>query len=443
MIVEIAVPAAGESVSEATIGAILIASGSYVKEDQPILELETDKANMPLNASHAGKVEILVKQGDDVKVGQIIVKIDTDAKGSPDTTVTKKEAAPAKTGTVKPSNEVATGKEAIKEATKETPKPRLSVTEKYSKPTLATTVKAASLSAAKLGAENNIDLSSVTGTGKGGRITREDVINQIKNPMPPSFSFAGNFPPPPNLGYVSPTPEPITGERETRKKMSRLRRVIAKKLLMAKNETAMLTTFNEVNMGRIMKMRATYKEKFKETHDVNLGFMSFFIRACTEALKAYPAVNAYIDNEDIVYLNYYDISVAVGTPKGLVVPVVRNCDKLSFAEIEKTINNYAVKGRAGELEISDMEGGGFTISNGGVYGSLLSTPILNAPQSAILGMHKIQERPIVENGVVVVAPMMYLALSYDHRIIDGKEAVSFLVKVKDLIEDPAGLLFNI
>lgn len=441
MIVEIAVPAAGESVSEATIGAVLVTSGSYVKEDQPILELETDKANMPLNASHAGKVEILVKEGDDVKVGQIIVKINTDAKASPDATPTvKKEPAPAaKSVVAKQTAETTISKEAVK--------PRLSVTEKYSKTTFtaptSSAVKAASPSAAKLGAENNVDLTSVTGTGKGGRITREDVINQIKNPQPPSFSFAGNFPPPPNIGYVSPTAEAITGERETRKKMSRLRRVIAKKLLLAKNETAMLTTFNEVNMGRIMKMRATYKDKFKETHEVNLGFMSFFIRACTEALKAYPAVNAYLENEDIVYLNYYDISVAVGTPKGLVVPVVRNCDKLSFAEIEKTINNYAVKGRAGELEISDMEGGGFTISNGGVYGSLLSTPILNAPQSAILGMHKIQERPIVENGVVVVAPMMYLALSYDHRIIDGKEAVSFLVKVKDLIEDPAGLLFNI
>ncbi len=438
MIVEIAVPAAGESVSEATIGAVLIASGAYVKEDQPILELETDKANMPLNASHAGKVEILVKQGDDVKVGQIIVKIDTDAKGSSEASVAKKEPTPAKSVSVKQSNETP--------APKETAKPKLSVTEKYSKPTTApvvASIKVASPSAAKLSAENNVDLSNVAGTGKGGRITREDVINQIKNPPLPSFSFANNFPPPPNIGYVSPTAEPIAGERETRKKMSRLRRVIAKKLLMAKNETAMLTTFNEVNMGRIMKMRATYKDKFKETHEVNLGFMSFFIRACTEALKAYPAVNAYLENEDIVYLNYYDISVAVGTPKGLVVPVVRNCDKLSFAEIEKTINNYAVKGRAGELEISDMEGGGFTISNGGVYGSLLSTPILNAPQSAILGMHKIQERPIVENGVVVVAPMMYLALSYDHRIIDGKEAVSFLVKVKDLIEDPAGLLFNI
>lgn len=438
MIVEIAVPAAGESVSEATIGAVLIASGSYVKEDQPILELETDKANMPLNASHAGKIEILVKQGDDVKVGQIIVKIDTDAKANSDASVAKKEQTPAKSVSAKQINETA--------APKETAKPKLSVTEKYSKPTTApvvASIKAASPSAAKLSAENNVDLSNVAGTGKGGRITREDVINQIKNPQLPSFSFANNFPPPPNIGYVSPTAEPIAGERETRKKMSRLRRVIAKKLLMAKNETAMLTTFNEVNMGRIMKMRATYKDKFKETHEVNLGFMSFFIRACTEALKAYPAVNAYLENEDIVYLNYYDISVAVGTPKGLVVPVVRNCDKLSFAEIEKTINNYAVKGRAGELEISDMEGGGFTISNGGVYGSLLSTPILNAPQSAILGMHKIQERPIVENGVVVVAPMMYLALSYDHRIIDGKEAVSFLVKVKDLIEDPAGLLFNI
>lgn len=439
MIVEMAVPAAGESVSEATIGAILVPSGSYVKEDQAILELETDKANLPLNATHAGKLEILVKEGDDVKVGQIIVRIDTDSKSGTEVSIDKKAASSAvtiKTTVAKPASEAAPHKEATKS--------KSPITEKYPKPSETITSKEASPAATKLSAENKLDLSHVAGTGKGGRITKEDVINQIKNPQPAGFSFAGgSFPLPPSIGYVSSTPEPIVGERETRKKMTRLRRVIAKKLLSAKNETAMLTTFNEVNMGRVMKMRATYKDKFKEVHDVNLGFMSFFIRACTEALKAFPAVNAYLENEDVVYLNYYDISVAVGTPKGLVVPVVRNCDKLSFADIEKTINKFAVKGRAGELEIRDMEGGGFTISNGGVYGSLLSTPILNAPQSAILGMHKIQERPIVENGVVVVAPMMYLALSYDHRIIDGKEAVSFLVKVKDLIEDPAGLLFNL
>jgi 2-oxoglutarate dehydrogenase E2 component (dihydrolipoamide succinyltransferase) len=437
MIVEMAVPAAGESVTEATIGAILVLSGSYVKEDQAILELETDKANMPLNAVKSGKLEILVKEGDDVKVGQIIVKIDTSAKAPHSTTAPEKKAevpVASKATVAKPVVETPPHKEVSKS--------KSAVTEKYTKSSTKTTVEA-SPAASKLSAENNLNLAQVVGTGKGGRITKEDVINQIKNPAPVTASFLGSFPPPPSLGYVSSSPEPIVGERETRKKMTRLRRVIAKKLLSAKNETAMLTTFNEVNMGRIMKMRATYKDKFKEVHDVNLGYMSFFIRACTEALKAYPAVNAYLENEDVVYLNYYDISVAVGTPKGLVVPVVRNCDKLSFADIEKTINKFAIKGRAGELEISDMEGGGFTISNGGVYGSLLSTPILNAPQSAILGMHKIQERPIVENGLVVVAPMMYLALSYDHRIIDGKEAVSFLVKVKDLIEDPAGLLFNL
>jgi 2-oxoglutarate dehydrogenase E2 component (dihydrolipoamide succinyltransferase) len=435
MIVEMAVPAAGESVTEATIGAILVPSGSWVKEDQAILELETDKANMPLNAIKSGKLEILVKEGDDVKVGQIIVKIDT--------------SSPAPTGTPDKKTEVATpSKEPTKVSAVEVAplkvasKSKSSVTEKFVKPATKSTL-AASPAATKISIENNVNLAHVTGTGKGGRITREDVINQIKNPQPAAMSFTGTFPPPPNTGYVSAVSEPITGERETRKKMSRLRRVIAKKLLTAKNETAMLTTFNEVNMGKVMKMRSTYKDKFKEVHDVNLGFMSFFIRACTEALKAFPAVNAYLEDEDIVYLNYYDISVAVGTPKGLVVPVVRNCDKLSFADIEKTINKYAVKGRSGELEISDMEGGGFTISNGGVYGSLMSTPILNAPQSAILGMHKIQDRPIVENGQIVIAPMMYLALSYDHRIIDGKEAVSFLVKVKDLIEDPAGLLFNL
>lgn len=438
MIVEITVPAAGESVTEATIGSILVPSGSYVKEDQAILELETDKANMPLNASKSGKLEILVKEGDDVKVGQVIVKIDTDAKAPAGSTTEKKAEAPAaatKSAPVKPTVEPTVTKEASKAKSN-------SVTEKYPKASVTITPEA-SPAAQKLSAEKNVNLGQITGTGKGGRITREDVVNQIKNPSPVLPNFLGNFPPPPSIGYVSPVPEPIVGERETRKKMTRLRRVIAKKLLSAKNETAMLTTFNEVNMSRVMKMRTTYKEKFKEVHDVNLGFMSFFIRACTEALKAFPAVNAYIENEDIVYLNYYDISVAVGTPKGLVVPVVRNCDKLSFADIEKVINQFAIKGRAGELDISDMEGGGFTISNGGVYGSLMSTPILNAPQSAILGMHKIQERPIVENGQVVIAPMMYLALSYDHRIIDGKEAVSFLVKVKDLIEDPAGLLFNL
>lgn len=437
MIVEMAVPAAGESVSEATIGTILVASGSYVKEDEAILELETDKANMPLNATKSGKLELLVKEGDDVKVGQIIARIDTSAKTpSGSTTPDKKVVTLAQTKSTSEKTQTETPPNKIPSKTKS------GVTEKYAKPATKANSEVSSV-VQKLSAVNNINLSQVIGTGKGGRITKEDVINQIKNPAPIMPTFSGAFPPPPSIGYVSAVPEPIVGERETRKKMTRLRRVIAKKLLSAKNETAMLSTFNEVNMSRVMKMRSTYKDKFKEVHDVNLGYMSFFIRACTEALKAFPAVNAYLENEDIVYLNYYDISVAVGTPKGLVVPVVRNCDKLSFADIEKTIAKFANKGRAGELEISDMEGGGFTISNGGVYGSLLSTPILNAPQSAILGMHKIQERPIAENGQVVIAPMMYLALSYDHRIIDGKEAVSFLVKVKDLIEDPAGLLFNL
>ncbi len=427
MIIEISVPAAGESITEATVGSVVAKNGSYVHEDDVILELETDKANLPLIAPKAGQLELLVAEGDDVLVGQVIAKINSDVAPVDQPKTSEKET-----------------KSEPKVATKTESKPStFSQSETLVLPKKqSASGKNVAPSANKLMAENNIQPAHVFGTGKGGRITRADVINQIKNPAPPVHSFGG-FPEPPNLGYVAPEPEPIKGERETRKKMSRLRRVIAKKLVEAKNETAMLTTFNEVNMQRIMALRGQYKEKFKEIHGVNLGFMSFFIKAASEALKTFPDVNAYIEDEDIVYRNYIDISVAVGTPRGLVVPVLRNCDKLSFHGIEKKISDFALRGREGTLEISEMEGGGFTISNGGVYGSLLSTPIVNAPQSAILGMHSIQERPIAIKGEIKIAPMMYLALSYDHRIIDGKEAVSFLVKIKELIEDPAGLLFDI
>lgn len=427
MIIEVKVPAAGESVTEATISAILAETGTYVEEDQPILELETDKASMPLNAEKGGVVTILAAEEDVVAVGDIVAKIDTEAEGAP----AKKEEPETKEE--KTETQVA-AKEEVKEAKSPAAKSVGGGADAHSN---------ASPAAATLMGEHGLTDGQVHGTGHGGRIMKEDVINAIKNPVTRVPSMGDVLPPMPDLGYAPSLPQAIEGERETKKKMSTLRKVIAKRLVSAQHEAAMLTTFNEVDMSSIMELRKLYKERFKETHGIGLGFMSFFVKACVEALKSSEAINAYIDGDNIVYRNYYDISIAVSTPKGLVVPVVRDCDKKSFSDVEKSIYDYAIRGREGKLSMDEMQGGGFTITNGGTFGSLLSTPILNPPQSAILGMHKIDKRPVVVNDEIVIRPMMYLALSYDHRIVDGKEAVTFLVKIKECLEDPAKIMLEL
>lgn len=410
MILEIKVPTVGESISEVTISNWLVKDGDYVKQDQVLCEMESDKATFELNAEKAGKISIVVPAGTDVPIGELVCKIDTDA------------AAPAAALTAEAPKAEATKEEPKKEEPKPTAAPAATVTEAgYAK-------GHAGPATAKLAAENGVNLNQVVGTAKGGRVTKADVLKALENGATQvgDYSLPGK-----------------AGSREQRKeKMSNLRKTIAKRLVAAKNQTAMLTTFNEVDMTEIMKLRNTYKDKFKETHGVGLGFMSFFTKACAIALLEFPAVNGNIEDEQIVYHDYVDMGVAVSTPKGLVVPVIRNAESLTMAGIEKAVVEVATKARDGKLSMEEMTGGTFTITNGGVFGSLLSTPILNIPQSAILGMHKIQERPMAIDGKVEIRPMMYLALSYDHRIIDGKESVSFLVRVKFLLENPSYLLFG-
>jgi len=395
---EVKVPVVGESINEVTIANWLVKDGDVVDIDQPLCEIDSDKATFEVAAEKAGKVSIVAKAGDTVAIGTIIAKIDTSV------------AAPAKNEPV-----AAAVKEKVEAKVEKIVEPVGSKEVSYAK-------GVPSPAAAKLMSENDLKGGTVLGTGKDGRITKEDVLKTITQKGQGNGSAAvkqGNF------------------SRETRKdKMSTLRKTIAKRLVAAKNETAMLTTFNEVDMSAIMSIRNQYKDKFKEMHGVNLGFMSFFTKACCIALQEFPAVNGIIEDENIVFHDYCDIGIAVSTPRGLVVPVIRNAESLSMAEIEKAVADLGSRGRDNKLTLDEMQGGTFTISNGGVFGSLLSTPILNAPQSAILGMHKIEERPIALNGQVVIRPMMYVALSYDHRIIDGKESVSFLVKVKQLLENP-------
>ncbi len=462
MRVDVVVPAAGESIKEATVSALLVASGDLIQEDQPLVELETDKANLPVNASCAGRVELLVKEGDDVLVGQVIARIDSEAKADPShgAAATSKSAPvtqPVKTEPVRTKVEApARAKEAaIKMATAAQRTPEFptsgdmapaagelaaaSVPPPASSMGLAGAPPEASPSAQALLEQHQLAPGMVFGTGRGGRILKEDVLAHIKNPMP-SPTLA---PPMADLGYAASLPQPIESERETRTKMTRLRRTIAERLVRVKRESAMLTTFNEVDMSHIMKLRESYREKFEKAYGIKLGMMSFFVKSVVGALRSIPEVNAYIDGDDIVRRHYFDLSVAVGTDRGLVVPVVRDCDRLSFAEIEKAIAAAAQRAREGSLSLDELEGGCFTITNGGIYGSLMSTPILNPPQSAILGMHKIEKRPVVVDNQIVIRPMMYLALSYDHRVIDGKEAVSFLDKVRLLLEDPASMLLEL
>jgi 2-oxoglutarate dehydrogenase E2 component (dihydrolipoamide succinyltransferase) len=415
MSLEIKVPSVGESITEVTLAQWLKQDGDYVEMDENIAELESDKATFELPAEKAGILRIIAQEGDTLEIGAVVCTIeDGDAPaGSGDAPA--KEEAPAAKEEAKP---------AAKEEADESP-------ETYAAGT-------ASPAAAKILREKGIDPSTIKGTGKDGRITKEDAE---KAQSAPAKSEAKPAAP---AAAVTPTAPVSKGERvERREKMSSLRKTIAKRLVAVKNETAMLTTFNEVNMQPIMDLRAKYKDIFKEKHGIGLGFMSFFTKAVTTALKEWPAVNARIDENEIVYSDFADVSIAVSAPKGLVVPVIRNADSMSLYEIEKAIAELAGKARDNKLTIEEMTGGTFTITNGGVFGSMMSTPIINAPQSAILGMHNIIQRPVAENGQVVIRPMMYIALSYDHRIIDGRESVSFLVRVKQLLEDPARLLLEV
>lgn len=388
---EIRVPALGESVTEATIAKWFRKAGEAVRADEPIVELETDKVTMEVPAPASGRLAAIEAQpGTTVNVGALLGLIEEGAAGSEPV---KSAAAPKKAEAV-----------------------------------LSPAVR-------KMAEENKLDTTAIAGTGKDGRVTKGDVITHLEKPAP------AEKPETPPATSTPTTPSPVGTEERVR--MSRLRQTIARRLKDAQNTAAMLTTFNEVDMTAIMSLRNHYKDVFEKKHGVKLGFMSFFVKACVQALKEIPAVNAEIDGEDIVYKNFYHVGVAVGTDKGLVVPVLRDADRMSFAGIEKAIADFGRRARDGQLQIAEMQGGTFTISNGGIYGSLMSTPILNAPQSGILGMHKIQDRPVAMNGQVVIRPMMYLALSYDHRIVDGKEAVTFLVRVKESLEEPQRTILDL
>jgi len=401
MSIEIKVPALGESVSEASIAKLHVKAGDSVKADQLILELETDKVTLEVNAPSAGSIsELKVKEGDNVKVGDIVALM---VAGNFDSTIIKKtDSLPSQSSSANIQSNVVLVNDNLSPAPK------------------------------KLVAENNVDISKINGSGKDGRITKGDVLEAISNPSQNN-----------NSNVTTSIASSNSSKPTQRVKMSKLRQKIAQRLKESQNTAAILTTFNEVDMGSIMSIRSDYKEIFEKKHGVKLGFMSFFVKACVVALKEIPAINAEIDNDEIIYKNFYDIGVAVGSPQGLVVPVLRDAEKLNLAQIEKGIAELGVKARDGKLTIGDLTGATFTISNGGVYGSLMSTPIINPPQSAILGMHKIQERVMVINGEMKIRPMMYLALSYDHRIIDGKEAVTFLVRIKELLEDPRRLVMDI
>ena len=384
------IPSPGESISEVEIAEWLVADGEYVEKDQIIAEIDSDKATLELPAEQSGVITLKADEGDVVQVGQVVCHIDTSVEGSP-----------KETPNTKPVEIIEDKKE-------------------LSQPVIDTKSDVLSPAARKIAEEKNIDINQITGTGKAGRITKQDVL--LGKPA------MGNF--------------NNSNRSESRNKLSMLRRKVAERLVTVKNETAMLTTFNEVDMSSIFELRKKYKEKFKEKHGVNLGFMSFFTLASVRALKEFPAVNSMIDGSDMISYSYCDISIAVSGPKGLMVPVIRSAEELKFKGVELEVKRLAERARDGQITVDEMTGGTFTISNGGVFGSMLSTPIINPPQSAILGMHNIVERPIAINGKVEIRPVMYLALSYDHRIIDGRESVGFLVHIKEALENPAEILMN-
>ena len=435
MSTDVKVPALGESITEATLGQWLKAPGDAVAADEPIASLETDKVAVEVNAPVAGTLaEQLVKEGDSVEVGAIIARVTEGAAAAADS---EKQAADAATNPAGPA---------------ETPLPKDDVhapAEEHADLTLSPAVRRAVL-------EHHVDPSRIQGTGKDGRITKDDVLAAAKAKDDGAPAKAGvqaeakasptSPKPAPQADWVpasAGTQASAGARKEERVRMSRLRQTIAQRLKEAQNTAALLTTFNDVDMSAVMAARAKYKDLFEKKHGIRLGFMGFFVKAVALAARDIPAVNASIEGEEIVYRDYLDVSIAVSAPKGLVVPVIRNAESLSFAEIEKQIAEYGKKAKDGTLTIDEMTGGTFTISNGGVFGSLLSTPIINPPQSAVLGMHRIEERPVAVDGQVVIRPMMYLALSYDHRLVDGREAVTFLVRVKEAIEDPTRLLIDL
>ena len=421
MSIDIHVPTLGESISDATIARWIKKAGEAVAADEPIVELETDKVTLEVPSPVAGKLgEIIAAEGETVEVGALLARVEEGAAGAE---LAAKQDAP---------------KSALAKAADETPAP---------------VVVAASASAAidssdlspsvrRLVDEHKLNPANIAATGVGGRLTKADVLAAINKPQTAPtqtvMAAATNAPAPPRA-----TPRAVDAAREERVRMSKLRQVIASRLKTAQNSAAMLTTFNEVDMSSLMELRADYKDAFEAAHEVRLGFMGVFVQAAIQALREFPAVNAEIDGTDIIYKNYYNIGVAVGTPQGLVVPVIKDAGEMSLADTERAISNFGLRARDGKIAPDDMAGGTFTISNGGVYGSMMSTPILNPPQSGILGMHKIEKRAVVIDDQIVIRPMMYLALSYDHRIIDGREAVSFLARIKEMVEDPRRLLMGV
>ncbi|MFL2607565.1 MAG: 2-oxoglutarate dehydrogenase complex dihydrolipoyllysine-residue succinyltransferase [Flavobacteriaceae bacterium] len=396
MVIEMKIPSPGESISEVEIASWLVSDGEFVKKDQIIAEIDSDKATLELPAEESGVISLAAEEGDVIQVGQVVCKIDISAKESIQNNVS-----------VQKSNSAEVVKSTIKNVSEIVKK------ETFKEPVV-------SPAARKIAIERNIDINSITPTGKGGRITKQDIL-------------LGK----PAMGSANQKDRP-----ESRQKLSMLRRKVAERLVSVKNETAMLTTFNEVDMSNIFELRKKYKEKFKSKHGVNLGFMSFFTLASVRALKEFPAVNSMIDKQEMISYDYCDISIAVSGPKGLMVPVIRNAENMSFKDVEMEVKKLAEKARDGKISVDEMTGGTFTISNGGIFGSMLSTPIINPPQSAILGMHNIVERPMAINGKVEIRPVMYLALSYDHRIIDGRESVGFLVHIKEALENPIDILMN-
>jgi 2-oxoglutarate dehydrogenase E2 component (dihydrolipoamide succinyltransferase) len=419
---EIRVPALGESVTEATIGKWFKKAGDAVAVDEPLVELETDKVTIEVPAPAAGILtDVAVKDGDTVAVGALLGAIKEGGAGAVPTGRPDQKTEKAKA--------IGAGPEPV--APREAPQPQPAAKAPADVP-LAPSVR-------KIAAETGTDPATVPGTGKDGRITKGDMLAAIERAAAQPTPVAA-----PAAAVQMRAPSPADdAAREERVRMTRLRQTIARRLKDAQNTAAMLTTFNEVDMTHVMALRAQYRDLFEKKHGVKLGFMGFFVRACVQALKEIPAVNAEIDGTDIIYKNYYHIGIAVGTERGLVVPVVRDCDQKSLAEIEKAIADYGKRARDGALKIEELQGGTFSITNGGIYGSLMSTPILNAPQSGILGMHKIQDRPMVVAGKIEARPMMYLALSYDHRVVDGREAVTFLVRVKESLEEPARLVLDL
>jgi 2-oxoglutarate dehydrogenase E2 component (dihydrolipoamide succinyltransferase) len=421
MATEIRVPTLGESITEATVGKWFKKAGDAIKADEPLVELETDKVTLEVNAPASGVLsEIAVPTGETVAVGALLGMVAASSAAS----APRPAGAPA----------AASAAVAPKDVNGVAPKDVNGVAPQAPAPA-ATTMPPAP-SAAKIAAEQGVDLGAVAGSGKRGQVLKGDVLAALASPAP-AVPAAAPAP------AVARAPVPDDAAREERVRLTKLRQTIARRLKEAQNNAAMLTTFNEVDMSEVMALRAKYKEVFEKKHGAKLGFMGFFVKACVQALKDVPAVNAEIDGADLVFKNYYHLGIAVGTDKGLVVPVVRDADRLGIAGIEKAIADFGKRAREGQLKIEELQGGTFTITNGGIYGSLMSTPILNAPQSGILGMHKIQERPMVVNGKIEARPMMYLALSYDHRVVDGKEAVTFLVRVKEALEDPARLVLDL